>query len=190
MGGGVGGGRRSRGGVVVGEPVEERRGGRGFTAAGGGDEALLDAPAGEHLVLMEEGLVEELAFDEGADDLLHLGDSDAGEVFQDKDALFGIPGDVIAAAVDGAEEHDGGGLALDAVFYGDGADLGVAEEVDVEGEVIESGLGWSCHGKWGFLLWVSWVFRGKNRKERTTKWGIFVWTTTECADCIDTNGHE
>ena len=174
MGGAVGGGRRGGSGEVVGEPVEGRRGGRGFTAAGGGDEALLDAPAGEHMVLMEEGLVEELAFDEGVDNLLHLGDGDAGEVFQDKDALFGVPGDVIAAAVDGAEEHDSGGLALDAVFYGDGADLGVAEEVDVEGEVIESGLEWSCHGKTGFLLWVSWISNCKNRTERTTKWGIFV----------------
>ena len=102
MGGAGGGGRRGGGGEVVGEPVEERRGGRGFTAAGGGDEALLDAPASEHMVLMEEGLVEELAFDEGVDDLLHLGDGDAGEVFQDKDALLGVPGDVITAAVDGA----------------------------------------------------------------------------------------
>ena len=175
MGDFVGGGWRSGGGVVVGEPVEERRGGGVLPAAGGGDEALLDAPAGEYLVLMEEGLVEELAFDEGVDDLLHLGDGDAGEVFQDKDALFGVPGDIIAVAVDGAEEHDGGGLALDAVFYGDGADLGVAEEVDVEGEVIESGLEWSCHGETGFLLWVSWVINCKNRTERTTKWGIFVW---------------
>ena len=107
---------------------------RVLSPSGGDDEILLDVAAGEHLLLFEEGAVEELPFHEGVDDFLHLVDGDAWKFFEQDDIVFRCPFEVVSVAVDGAQEHDDGCLALDAVHHGDGADSGVIEKIYIKGK--------------------------------------------------------
>ena len=123
-----------------------------LSPSGGDDEILLDVAAGEHLLLFEEGAVEELPFHEGVDDFLHLLDGDAWKFFEQDDIVFRCPFEVVSVAVDGAQEHDDGCLALDAVHHGDGADSGVIEKIYFKGEVIEACFDGSCHDSWVFVI--------------------------------------
>ena len=107
--------------------------------------AALDSAGGQNPLLLEEPAVEEPPFQKAPDDGVELLARQAA-VLKEHLVAHGLgPFQPVAVAVDGHQQLEGYNPADVAMLPGDTDDLLVAEEISVEGEIIESVFRGSCH---------------------------------------------